>query len=213
MNGVATVTAVEGPLLATTPVTPGRLRRLRGVLGPGPVPWGTVLTMAVLLSVIDSFVANVVQGAVGSVERAGESFRSWMVMSVVTLPLFVLAVLGALAVARRRFGHELHTPKKVVATALLIAFAGTVLGSAVVVANTAYDYHLQSQEIRATVASHGHAHHGLSVEEQLAQTLSADEAGARDGGRLIVMADLVIVAWVTAMRGGRLDVTRRPRSS
>jgi prolipoprotein diacylglyceryltransferase len=165
--------------------------------------------MAGLLAVTDSFVVRVVQGAVGSIERSGDSFRSWMVTSAWTMPIFVLAVLGALAVARRRFGPALHTPKNVVMTALMIAFAGAVLGAALVVTNTAYDYHLQSQEIRSTTAHHGLAHHGLGVDEQLAQTLSADEAGARYGSRLIVIADVVIVAWVTAMRGGRLDVARR----
>jgi hypothetical protein len=168
-----------------------------------------VLTLAGLLAITDSFVVTVVQGAVGAVERAGESFRSWMITSVWTLPIFMLAVLGPLALARRRFGPAVHRPKQVVVTALLIAVAGTAVGTAVVVANTAYDYHLQSVQIRATAAVHGHAHHGLSIDEQLSQTLSADEAGARDGGRLLAMADVVIVAWVTAMRGGRLDVTRR----
>lgn len=206
MTAVEHTPAARAGTEAVPAPRPGRLHR---VLGPGPVPWGTVLALAVLLSLADGFIVTAVQGAVGAIERTGEPFASWMRTSLLSLPVFALAVLAALATARRRFGPAIHTPKRVVVTALLIAVAATLVGTALVVASAAYDYHLQSEQIRATVASHGHAHHGLSASQQQAATLAGDEAGARDAARYIALANVVLVAWVTALRGGRLDAGRR----
>ena len=214
MTAGPVVTAVEGAPLATTPPAapaPRRLHGLRGVLGPGPVPWGTVIALAVLLTLTDSFVVAVVHGAVGSIERFG-GFRSWMFTSAVSLPLFVLVVLGALAVVRRWFGPALHTPKKVVVAGLLIAVFSSLLGTGMVVANTAYDYHLQARQIGQTVARHVHDHTGRTASRERADTVAAQEKAARDAGKIILLANVVVVAWVTAMRGGRLDAGGRRRA-
>ena len=61
------------------------------------------------------------------------------------VPVFDLAVLGALAFARSRPGPALHTARKVVTAALLIAAAGGVVGTAEVAVSLAYDYHRQSE--------------------------------------------------------------------
>src|SRR3954466_4153026 len=89
----------------------------------GRVPWSTVGVLAVLMALADAFVLTSIQGAVGAVERAQHPFTFWLVISAVTVPAFVLAVLGALALARRLFGPALRTPWRVVAASLLIVVA------------------------------------------------------------------------------------------
>ena len=106
-------------------------------------------------------------------------------------------------------------PRAVAAAALLVILAGSVVGTAEVVASAMVDYHLQSEQIVATSKVHVHTHvHAAGaagseciscVQQQL--SLAADATGARDAGRILLGANVVIVAWVTAMRGGRLGTT------
>ena len=88
------------------------------------------------------------RGAVGSIERTQEPFATWLRESTLSLPFFVLAVIGALTLAARQFGPVLRRPRTVVATALLIVAAGTLVGIAELAASSAYDYHLQSSQLQ-----------------------------------------------------------------
>jgi hypothetical protein len=128
--------------------------------------------------------------------------------STLLFPVFVLAVLVALSVARRRAGVSLRAPRAVLVAAGLIVVAATFVGTAAIAVSTAYDYHLQVAQLQHTAALHGHAH-GLSgaAAVRVAQqaTLRVDLLALRDAGRLVLGANLVIVGWVTALRGGRID--------
>ena len=115
---------------------------LRGRLSA--VPWLTVVPLAVLLAYADGFWVVSLRGAAGSIERTQEPFVTWLRESTLALPLFVLAVLGALTLAARWFGPVLRRPKTVVATVLLVVAAGTLVGVAALAASSAYDYQLQS---------------------------------------------------------------------
>jgi hypothetical protein len=162
------------------------------------------------MSAADAFVLTAAQGAVGAIERTGGPFNDWLRTSALLLPLYVLAVLAALSVARRRAGPALHAPRAVLVTAGLIVVAGTFVGTAVVAVSAAYDYHLQSAQLQNTAALHGSVHgtlHGASVHDAQAESLRVDALGARNAGRLVLVANLVIVGWVTALRGGRLEAT------
>lgn len=195
--------------------------RPRGEPVGAPMPWGTITVLAVLMSFADGFVMTAVQNAVGAIERTSEPFLSWLITSTLLLPVFFLAVLGAFAFARRRLGPVLRGPRAVAAAALLVVLAGSVVGTAEVVASAMVDYHLQSEQIVATSKVHVHTHvHATGaagseciscVQQQL--SLAADATGARDAGRILLGANVVIVAWVTAMRGGRLGTTTRRRTA
>jgi hypothetical protein len=182
--------------------------------GAAPVPWGTVVVLAVLLAYADGFVLTAVQGAVGAVERTGAPFATWLRTSTLLLPAFLVAVVGGLAFARRRIGPALVRPLRAFAAALVIAAAGSLVGTAVIAVSAAYDYHLQSQALQAAAALHGHLHHAaLAGGAAQRDSLAVDAHAARLAGRVIVLTDVVIAVWVTAMRGGRLDRvprTRRP---
>jgi len=98
---------------------------------------------------------------------------------------------------------------------LLVVAAGSLVGTAEVAVSAAYDYHLQSAALKAGAATHGHAHvHGAasapaacSFCSDQEQTLATDARAAQYAARLILGANIVLVTWVTAMRGGRLYAT------
>jgi hypothetical protein len=211
----------------TMSVAPARSRAGTG-LRPGPVTWTTVVVLAVLMAYADGFVLTSIQGAVGAIERTQSPFSSWLRTSTLMTPVFVLAVLAALAFARRRLGRSLRTPRTIVATALLIVLAGGLVGTGEVVASAAYDYHLQSERLRTMQSTHAHpvgpvpdpaapvaaaeavapeACTGTCAAQE--RQLAVDQRAARYGSALVLGANLALVFWVLAVRGGRLDSGRR----
>ena len=126
------------------------------------------------------------------------------------LPVFVFAVLGALTLALRWFGPGYATPGRSVLTALLIVAAGTLAGVAALVASSAYDYHLQSAQL--------HAMKGWARCAAICDRTAwrgrigthARAAGARSAlvSRWILLTNLVLVAWVVAIMGGRLTLAQ-----
>jgi len=162
--------------------------------------------LGALMAYADGFVVTAVQGAVGAIERTGSPFATWLAGSTLLLPVFLLAVWGGLVLARRRLGPAVRRPVGVLIACLIVAAAGSLVGTAVLLLSTAYDYHLQSQLLQA-LTSTGHSHGSTTLQD----TLAADLKGARLAGRLLVLVNVVLVGWVSAMRGGRIDVgTPRP---
>jgi hypothetical protein len=199
---------------AAAPLAPPTVRqRLRALPGPAPVPWGTVTALAVLLAAADGFVLTAVQGAVGAIERSQGPFVSWLQISALTLPVFFAAVLGALAVARRRFGTPLHSRRRVLAGALLVVAAGSLVGTAEIGISAASDYHLQTQLVQVQHANHatGDGGSGLHIDPAEAQqkSLETDLLGVRIGSGVDLVVNAVLVGWVVALRGGRLDAAPR----
>ena len=66
-------------------------------------------------------------------------------------------MLFALWFVRHRAGHDLRTPRRVLAAALFIALAGGMVGTGQVMVNLASDYHVQTQFLDAKAAAHGEA--------------------------------------------------------
>ena len=187
------------------------LRRV--IRSASPVPWLTVAAFALLMDAADGFWLTSVQGAVGAIERVQTPFASWLRTSALLLPLFVLAVLVALALARESFGPWLGTTRKVVAAALIVVAAGTLVGAGELAVSAVYDYRLQSNQLDHIHATHSGAHHdhggctGLCAEKRA--TLDVDTRAVAYGTVGVLGTNLVLVAWVIALRGGRLD-PRRP---
>ena len=167
------------------------------------VPWLTVLPFAVVMAYADGFWVTSLQGAVGAIERSGEPFTTWWRESTLVVPLYVLAVLGAFTVALRRYGPVPGTPARTVATAVLVAAAGTVVGIAEVLASTAYDYLLQSDLLQQMASTHGTCV-GSCLQQAQQSTLAALASGVLYAGGLVLVSNLLLVGWVLAMRGGRL---------
>ena len=141
------------------------------------VPWTKVVPLAVLLAAADCFWVVTLRGAVGAIERADPPFAAWVRETTLLLPLFVLAVVVALAAAHRWFGPTPRGARPVLLTLGLVWLAGTVAGVAFLVASTTYDYRL---EVAGLV--HMSALHGTCPAECLAAGLEATGRQQLSGG-------------------------------
>ena len=190
--------------------TAARDARLRGRRG---VPWRTVIALAAVLAYADGFWLISLRGAIGAIERTDSQFPSWFLESTTVLPVFAFAVLGAMTLALRWFGPKLDKTSRVVATALLIVVGGTVVGLAAIVASSAYDYHLQSAQLQAVQgmsSMHGHCDASCLAQEER-DTLSLQVRGVLLVSRWVLTTNLVLVAWVIAVMGGRLEISTTKR--
>ena len=170
------------------------------------VPWLTVLTFAAVMAYADGFWMVALRSAVGSIQRAQEPFTTWLRESTLVLPVFVFAVLGVLTLAMRRFGPELRTTRSVLLTALSIVVAGTFVGVVQLVVSSMYDFRLQSDELIVMGSMHGSCNASCLDQLQQAQISTLIRAGLIVAG-LVLISNLVLVGWLLAMRGGRLNVT------
>jgi hypothetical protein len=194
---------------------PGTLRGRLSV-----VPWLTVVPLAVVLAFADGFWVISLRGAVGSIERTQAPFVSWLVESTLALPVFVLAVLGALTLAARWFGPAGHKTKAVVATVLLIVAAGTLVGIGALAISSGYDYHLQSSQAPVmdpmpstgmdSMPSMGTDSMGSigSTPQPNHGSLALQARAVGLGSGILLVTNLALVSWVVAIRGGRLDVRK-----
>ena len=191
--------------------TAARDARRRGRRG---VPWRTVIALAAVLAYADGFWLISLRGAIGAIERTDSQFQSWFLESTTVLPVFAFAVLGAMTLALRWFGPELDKTGTVVATALLIVAGGTVVGLAAIVASSAYDYHLQSaqlQMVQGMSSMHGHCDASCLAHEER-DTLALQVRGVLLVSRWVLTTNLVLVAWVVAIMGGRLEICTTKRA-
>jgi len=191
------------------------------------VYWLTVAFFAIVIAYGDGFWVTSVQGAVGAIERTDPPLSRWLRDSTLMLPLFVLAVVAALVLARRWFGNSRSRLVKFGATALLIMLITSAVGIAEVAASSAYDYRLQARDLTNVVAFHHH-------EDTVAPTAAAPKAGGctalcaekrltlnshmkalRLASVVLLVTNAVLALWVLALRSDRLwrsnrAVTRAP---
>lgn len=173
------------------------------------VPWPTVVLLAAAMSYADGFWIMSLRGAVGAIERTQEPFVGWLRESTAALPVFVVAVLAALAVALRWFGPEPSRPRTVVATGLLVVAAGTVVGILETAASSAWDYVLQLRLMEAM----RHSSTGDAVADPGQATLGLHLAALGYGCAIILATNLVAVGWLVAIRGGHLEAGSAPRAA
>jgi hypothetical protein len=183
------------------------------------VSWLTIALFAVVIAYADGFVVTALQGVVGAKQRSAAPFGRWLRDSTLMLPLFFLAVLAAVLVARRWVGQSHHRVAKFAATALLIIGFGSGVGIAEVAASSAYDYHLQASELQQQEQQQGR------TPEEAAQSASVDQTDAATctgacttqratlnvhvravlyGTVVLLITNLVLVLWVLALRSDRL---------
>jgi hypothetical protein len=201
--------------------------RFAAFRGKVPLPWVTVFLLALLMAAVDGFIVTSIQGAVGAIERSQGPFLSWLRDTAIMLPVFFVAVMWAFTRAHRKHGlasPAMRTWRRVVTTALLIVAAGTAVGLAQTTASAAMDYRLQSQLLQRTSALHSdhvigsngsptanQAYTDGNWSPEQRQTMALDVKAVGFGGGLILSANLILVGWVIALRGGRLDVVASRR--
>jgi hypothetical protein len=198
-------------------------RALRERFGTFPngvaVPWVVVAIMAVTMSFVDGFWIVSLREAAGAAVRTGRPFASWLADSTAVVPLFALAILAALAFAYERYGPVLRRPRAVITTSLLIALAGTVAAMVVALSSTGYDYYLQATAAEKVETTHGHGA-AISPDDPTCTgscavqraTLEVHARGLTYLAPLVLGTNLVLVGWLVALRGGRLDApTARAR--
>lgn len=185
--------------------------------GRVPVPWLTVGLLAVLTAYADGFALTSLRGAIGAIERTQEPYRDWLRDSTLLLPVFAVVVFLALRYAVRRFGPGLRGFRPLLGASLLVAAACTVLGTVAVAANTAYDYHLQSKQLGVIHAAHTttptsqHQHAAVPSDPDCdlichdrRTMLAVDVRAVVLAAGVLGVANLFLVGWVAAARGGRL---------
>jgi len=200
-------TAADGGRSATAVVNgePGRPAGFR-------VPWGTVIPLGVVLAFADAFWVVALRGAVGAVERTQQPFGSWLRDSVLAVPLATLAVLLALAAARRLIGTT-HRRFDFLLTWLLVAGSGTLAGMTQLVSSAVYDYILQTRNNDMMLTTSG----GMCSTRQCLElmqhaTLALQLKALGYGAVLILVTSLVVTFLVIALRG-RLDLVGSSRAS
>ena len=200
----------------SAPALPARAET-RGRCG-ARTPWVTVAVLAVGMSFANGFWVVSLREAAGAAIRTGQPFLHWLVDSTVVLPLFVGAVVAALGIAYRRYGTA-PRGRKVVATGLLVALAGTVAALVVAVSSAGYDYYLQSRDAETVQATHKHVGAISPDDPTCTGTCAVDQATLEVHGRALaylvpveLATNVLLVGWVVALRGGRLDAPTGSRS-
>ncbi|MDT7710689.1 MAG: hypothetical protein QOG20_6296 [Pseudonocardiales bacterium] len=189
--------------------------RLGSVRRALPVHWPTAVALGVVLAYADGFWLTSVQEAVGAIQRVRSPFANWLLHSTLMLPVFLVAVVGALALARRRFDTAPYTPARTAAAAALVVAAATLVGVVQVTASALYDYQLQLTELQQTRSSHFHSLTpdpvGTCGAECVAQNLTfeTDVRAVLYVAAVLLVTNVVAVGWIVAMRGGRVDALRR----
>ena len=179
---------------------------LRGRLSA--VPWLTVVPLAVVMGSADGFWVVSLRGTAGSIERTQGPFMAWLRETTLALPVFLLAVFVALTLAARWFGPVLRKPKTLLATALLVVAAGTLVGIAELAASSAYDYNLQSSHLMGPMGAEPTKGSKGGVAQQQQASLGLQLRSVGYGSGMLLVTNLVLVGWVVAMRGGQLGVTK-----
>jgi len=172
------------------------------------VPWLTVVPLAVVLAYADGFWMIALRGSVGSIERTQEPFVTWLRESTVALPIFVLAVLVAFTLSARWFSPARRTWRTLLATALLVVAAGTLVGIAELTSSSALDYGLQSAQMQHMGEMGPMASMGGTTAERQHASLGLQVRAVAYGSGLLLVTNLVLVGWVVAMAGGRLSVRK-----
>ncbi|MEI7619923.1 MAG: hypothetical protein WCK14_15040 [Actinomycetota bacterium] len=187
----------------------GQLKRL-------PVSWLTVGLFVSLVAYANGFWITSLQVTVGSIDRLQAPFGRWLRDSTLMLPVLFLAVVAALALAHR---IAVTSRWKLLISALLIVGIVTTVSMAEVGISAAYDYRLQSNHLSLLHSSHlvgaaksaaqQAAKTGVTIKcstlcQQKRLTLSSHLRAGLVAGIAMLASNLVIVAWVLAIRGGKL---------
>ena len=205
------ITAPEADV-TTAPTAPQHMR----------ASWVTVAVFAVVISYTNGFWLTSLQGAVGAIERNQPPLQRWLRDSTMMLPFFVLAVLGAIALARRWVRPSRPELVKVAVAGLLIFVICTGVSIAEVATSSVYDYKIQSQELAQI--QHNHvttvaAAPGTAIPSTIGgctglcaqrhATWRNQMRALKQASVVLLLSNLVLVPWVLALLGARLAKPKR----
>ena len=175
--------------------------------------WFPVVLLAALLASADGFELTALRGAIGSVEHTQSPFTSWWHASAFMLPVFVAAVAVPLARVRHRTAAaDLGRRSVVLVSGLLVAVTSTILAVLWAGATSLEDYLLQTRLLEERVSAHaglGAHGHALTVAQSVHDrhaTLATQVLGLEQAVVVLLVTNLLLVAWFALARGGRLDV-------
>jgi len=179
--------------------------------------WVTVAVTAIVVTYIDGFWVTSLQGTIGAVERAQKPFPRWLRDSTIMLPIVALGVVAALLLTRRWFGRGRRELVTLSAAAVLMIAITTLITVGELTASSIYDYHIQARDLATSHLTHVHepiipagstalggnvACNGLC--EARHTTLTTHVRGVSFASLMVLITNVVLVAWVLALRGGRL---------
>jgi hypothetical protein len=189
-----------------------------------PVSWWTVGLFALLLTAADGFWATSLRGAVGYIEATQAPFPDWIRYLAVMLPVYGVAVFGALWVAQRLVGGRRGLVRILVA-ALLTVTLTTVIAVGQIALTATYDYHTQANQLALMAHLHGQSGVTYRVDPGTAtpaatsgctglcsskqQTLAVHVRAITLISIVLLVTNAMLVLWALALRGGRLWVRRR----
>ena len=186
------------------------LTRSRALAPAGSgVPWATVTTLAAGLSCTCAFWLVSLQGAIGATERSETPFHTWLMLSAALLPVFCAFVVGAMILAKRRFGHVLTGSRAVLTTGLLLVVGGTLVGLAAIVVSSVYDFHLQVRHVQGGLHAMA-ACTGSCIPREQHAIFVLHVRGVMLTGRWLLLSNALLVAWLLAAWGGRMRLATGP---
>jgi hypothetical protein len=171
----------------------------------------TVGGLAGVLVAADMFWITSLHGAVGAIERLQtEPVERWLRGSLTALPFYVLAVWGALRLTQRLVGRRRESVRLGVALVLTVILT-TLVGTGHASVTAYVDYQWQAEHLEQVHQDHEliGACVGLCWAKQ--ETLDAHVKGVSYAAVLMGVTNLILGAWVLALRGGRLWQRRTPR--
>lgn len=171
-----------------------------------PVPWSTVLPLALPLGMAAGFWTVALRTSVGAIGRLTLPFESWVRETVLLLPFFVLGVLAALTVAQRRFGRDIDGFRQVAGVSLLVSAFATAVGMGQLALSSAIDYGLQVRQLGMMARMLANCPRTCQSGLQQA-TLGLQVRAVLVGTAIMLVTNLILVAWVVALRGWRLRLT------
>jgi hypothetical protein len=178
--------------------------------------WWSIALFAVVIAYADGFWLTSLQGAIGAIERTQSRFWRWLRDSTFMLPFFVLAVAGAVILARRWLGPSRRGLSRVVLTVGLIVGITCAVSIVEAAASSVYDYQVQSRHLVAVHALHVHPLPAqvdttgqvttpscVGLCQARRSTLMAHVRGVSFGSALFLLTNIVIAAWLLALRGAK----------
>ena len=206
----------------TTALT--RKDRITGSLQGLGASWWSVGLFAVVLAFANGFIVTSMQWTIGAIERLKPPFQQWMFNAVVMIPVYAIAIIGALYLARRMAGEGSGRAKKLWIGVGAVIVAGTLVAMANMALSSLYDYTLQTTHIDLSQ----HLRHPLyrvdgttpvligsatcdATCQAINATRDAHVRGFFLATKLFLVIDVVAVLWTLALRGGVIWVPRRGR--
>ena len=158
---------------------------------------------------------------VGAIERSRGPFARWLRESSLLVPLFVVAVVVALLVARRLFAGRRPWVRQMGAVLVVVAATSTV-GIVAVAASSPYDYQIQARHLGLL-----HSLHPAGPAEQIVgasagspacdalcaarhETIAVHVRAAEYAVPVLLLTNLILVLWLVVLRGGRLGWPEMP---